>query len=121
MIATTRTLAAVAVLLLSTFAGQASAAGAVSTTPSRLADADCNVPNYRNSWQDDEVQGAVKLAVLVDANGDVQETKVISSSGHVALDKASQRAGATCKFKPVAKDTSAAPVWAQVQYNWVLN
>jgi protein TonB len=116
----TRTLAAATVLLLSAFAGQAFAAGAVST-PSRLAAADCNVPNYRNSWQDDDIQGAVKLAVLVDANGDVQETKVISSSGHLALDKASARAGATCKFKPVAKESGNAPVWAQVQYNWVLN
>jgi TonB family protein len=79
------------------------------------------VPSYRNSWQDDEVQGAVKLAVLVDAEGNVQESKVISSSGHVSLDKASQRASATCKFKAAAKDSSAAPVWAQVQYNWVLN
>jgi protein TonB len=46
---------------------------------------------------------------------------VISSSGHLALDKASLRAGATCKFKPVGKESGNAPVWAQVQYNWVLN
>ncbi|NGZ87378.1 TonB family protein [Duganella aceris] len=117
----TTILAAATVLLLASFAGQASAAGAVGTAASRLADADCNVPSYRNSWQDDEVQGAVKLAVLVDAEGNVQESKVISSSGHVSLDKASQRASATCKFKAAAKDSSAAPVWAQVQYNWVLN
>jgi protein TonB len=116
----TRTLAAATVLLLSTFAGQAFAAGAVSA-PTRLATADCDVPNYRNSWQDDDLQGAVKLAVLVDADGKVKETKVISSSGYQALDKASQRAGATCKFQPVAKESGAAPVWAQVQYNWVLN
>jgi TonB family protein len=77
------------------------------------------VPNYRNSWQDDELQGNVKLAVLVDANGNVQDTKVISSSGHVALDKASLRASASCKFKPASNGSE--PVWAQVQYNWVLN
>ena len=117
----TRTFAAATVLLLSAFVGNASAAGAVNAPTSRLAAADCDVPNYRNSWQDDEVQGAVKLAVLVDADGNVQETKVISSSGFASLDKASQRAGATCKFKPVAKDSGSAPVLAQVQYNWVLN
>lgn len=116
----TRTLAAATVLLLSAVTGQTFAAGAVSD-PARLAAADCNVPNYRNSWQDDEIQGAVKLAVLVDADGNVQETKVISSSGHLALDKASQRAGATCKFRPVAKESGNSPVWAQVQYKWVLN
>lgn len=117
----TRILAATAILIASTVAGQASAAGTVGATASRLSDADCSLPSYRNSWQDDEVQGAVKLAVLVDADGNVQQTKVISSSGHVALDKASLRSGATCKFKPAAKDSGAAPVWAQVQYNWVLN
>jgi protein TonB len=117
MTKTTRTFAAVTVLLLSAFAGQASAAG----TDSRLAAADCDVPSYRNSWQDDDLSGAVKLAVLVDAAGRVQETKVISSSGHTALDKASQRAGASCKFKPASKDNGSAAVWAQVQYNWVLN
>jgi protein TonB len=116
----TRTLAAATVLLLSTIAAPAFAAGAVSA-PSRLNAADCDVPSYRNSWQDDDIQGAVKLAVLVDADGNVQQTKVISSSGHLALDKASLRAGASCKFKPVAKESGSAPVWAQVQYNWVLN
>ena len=81
----TRTFAAATVLLLSAFVGNASAAGAVNAATARLAAADCDVPNYRNSWQDDEVQGAVKLAVLVDADGNVQETKVISSSGFASL------------------------------------
>ncbi|SDF67348.1 MULTISPECIES: energy transducer TonB [unclassified Duganella] len=88
-------------------------------TDARLANANCDAPAYRNTWQDDELQGNVKLAVLVDANGNVQDTKVISSSGHVALDKASLRASAACKFQPASN--GAAPVWAQVQYKWVLN
>lgn len=85
----------------------------------RLAAGECEAPAYRSAWQDDELQGNVKLAVLVDAKGNVQDTKVISSSGHIALDKASLRASTACKFKP--SSNGAEPVWAQVQYKWVLN
>jgi TonB family protein len=110
-----RSIAALSLIALSTLSNQASAA----VTAPRLANAECEAPAYRNSWQDDELQGDVKLAVLVDAKGNVQDSKVISSSGHVALDKASLRASTACKFKPA--DNGAAPVWAQVQYKWVLN
>jgi len=108
-----RSIAALALISLSTI-NPASAA-----VDTRLANAECDAPSYRNTWQDDELQGNVKLAVLVDAKGDVQDTKVISSSGHNALDKASLRASTACKFKPASN--GAEPVWAQVQYKWVLN
>jgi protein TonB len=109
-----RSIAALSLIALSTI-NPASAA----TTTNRLTNADCDVPAYRNTWQDDELQGNVKLSVLVDANGNVQDTKVISSSGSPALDKASLRASTSCKFQPASN--GAAPVWAQVQYKWVLN
>ncbi|TFW15468.1 energy transducer TonB [Duganella callida] len=109
-----RSIAAVSLIALSTLSNPASAA-----PTGRLSNANCDVPSYRNSWQEDELQGNVKLAVLVDAKGNVQDTKVISSSGVAALDKASLRAGASCKFQPASNGSE--PVWAQVQYNWVLN
>jgi len=111
-----RSIAALSLILLSTV-NHAEAANA--TTDSRLAAAECSMPNYRPSWVEDELAGNVKLAVLIDADGTVQETKVISSSGHLALDKASARAGTQCKFQPASNGSE--PVWAQVQYNWVLN
>jgi protein TonB len=107
-----RSIAALSLMLLSTV--DASAA-----TTNRLANADCDVPAYRNTWQDDELQGNVKLSVLVDAQGKVQDAKVISSSGSTTLDKASLRASTSCKFQPASN--GAEPVWAQVQYKWVLN
>lgn len=110
----TRSIIALSLIALSTLNPASAAAPA-----SRLNSAECDVPNYRNSWQDDELTGNVKLAVLVDAKGNVQDTKVISSSGHLALDKASLRASTACKFKPATNGSE--PVWAQVQYNWVLN
>jgi TonB family protein len=113
-----RSIAALSLIALSTLSNQASAATSAAA-PTRLANAECEAPAYRNSWQDDELSGNVKLAVLVDASGNVQQTKVISSSGHVALDKASLRASTACKFQPASN--GSAPVWAQVQYKWVLN
>ena len=110
----TRSIIALSLIALSTINPASAAAPA-----DRLNSAECNVPNYRNAWQDDELTGNVKLAVLVDAKGNVQDTKVISSSGHLALDKASLRASTGCKFKPATNGSE--PVWAQVQYNWVLN
>ncbi|MBV7535154.1 energy transducer TonB [Duganella sp. sic0402] len=114
MITIIRSVIALGLIALSTI-NPASAAAA----DTRLASGECDAPSYRNTWQDDELQGNVKLAVLVDAKGNVQETKVISSSGHIALDKASLRASTACKFQPAAN--GAEPVWAQVQYKWVLN
>lgn len=114
MFAKTRAFAALSILLLSGVAGAAE-------NVSRLENADCNVPAYRTAWQDDDVQGTVKLAVLVGTDGRVLDAKVLESSGYTALDKASLRAGTTCKFEPAVKDNNSAAVWAKVQYKWVLN
>jgi protein TonB len=110
-----RTAAIASTLLLSAFAASAAESTA------RLESADCTIPAYRSAWQDDDVQGTVRLAVLVAADGSVQEAKVVESSGYRALDKASLRAGTSCKFEPASKDSANAAVWAVVQYKWVLN
>lgn len=83
--------------------------------------ANCSIPDYPAAWIDDGLQGTVRLAVLVGADGTVKDTKVVSSSGHRELDKASRRAGAHCKFGATSKDSSSAPVWTTVQYLWVAN
>ena len=115
MFAKIRTAAVASTLLLSALAANAAESTA------RLESADCSTPSYRAAWQDDDLQGVVRLAVLVGADGSVQEAKVVESSGYRALDKASLRAGTTCKFEPASKDSANAAVWAVVQYKWVLN
>lgn len=117
MFAKTRTVAVISALLLSAFAGAASASDNIT----RMEAGECSIPTYRTAWQDEEVQGTVKLAVLVGTDGRVQDVKVVESSGYSALDKASLRAGTTCKFEPAGKDSANAAVWAKVQYKWVLN
>ena len=80
----------------------------------------CAAPYYPASWQDDGIQGRVRVAVLVGADGSVQDAKVVESSGYRALDRASLRAGFHCTFAaPKAGDSAA--VWTTVQYKWVTN
>src|SRR4051812_14438870 len=84
----------------------------------RLEANECGVPTYRSSW-DDEITGNVRLAVLIGTDGSVREAKVVESSGDRQRDRASLRASTSCKFAPPSKD-NAAPVWAVVQYKWIL-
>ena len=115
MIAKLRIVAIASTLLLTAFAANAAEPSA------RLKSANCNVPYYPRGWQDEDLQGTVRLAVLVGADGSVQDAKVVESSGHRALDKASLRAGSTCKFGAASKDSDGASFWTTVQYKWVMN
>ena len=85
----------------------------------RLKPASCSTPVYNAEWKDEELQGTVRLAVLVDADGSVKQAKVIESSGHRALDKASLRSSYSCKFGTAAKEGDGAPGWSTVQYKWI--
>ena len=121
MIAKLRIVAVVSTLLLT-----ASAANAVnadkSTEPStHRKSADCVVPYYPTTWQDEGMHGNVRLAVRVGADGEVHEAKVVESSGYRALDRASLRAGYSCKFGTESKNGDSASEWTTVQYKWVAN
>ena len=121
MIAKLRIVAVASTLLLT-----ASAANAVnadnSTEPSNHHKlADCVVPHYPATWQEEGVQGNVRLAVRVGADGSVQDAKVVESSGYRALDRASLRAGYSCKFGTGSKNSDSASEWTTVQYKWVVN
>ena len=47
--------------------------------------------------------------------------KVVESSGYRALDRASLRAGYSCKFGTGSKKSDSASAWTTVQYKWVVN
>lgn len=80
----------------------------------------CSIPDYPAAWMDDGLRVTVRLALLVAADGSVKDAKVVGSSGHRELDKASRLAGANCKFGATPKDSSA-PRWTTVQYLWIPN
>ncbi|GAA5029009.1 hypothetical protein GCM10025794_12310 [Massilia kyonggiensis] len=87
--------------------------------PARLKSATCGVPAYTSDLKDEYLQGTVRLAVLVGADGSVKQAKVVESSGHRALDRASLRASYTCKFGAGAKEGGGEPSWSTVQYKWI--
>jgi TonB family protein len=85
----------------------------------RLKSATCSTPAYTADLKDEYLQGTVRLAVLVDADGSVKQAKVVESSGHRALDRASLRASYSCKFGAAGKDGGGEPGWSTVQYKWI--
>lgn len=80
----------------------------------------CQKPEYPRASLMNEESGAVSFSVLVTADGAVTDTKLETSSGFKALDKAAMHAYSTCKFKPAQKDGKAQQAWTKVQYTWTL-
>ena len=84
-------------------------------------DTACAKPNFPTRWMSEGDSGDVVIAFLVGTDGKVVESKVLESSGHLRVDRASVRAGERCKFKPAARDGQAATGWAKVKYSWVID
>jgi TonB family protein len=59
--------------------------------------------------------GEVALALLVDAQGDVDQVKIVRSTGSSRLDRAAVSAIRQWKFVPVKSAVSGQPVWGQVK------
>ena len=110
----TKPAAIVATLLLS-LGVNASAAD----QPAKIDAATCAKPEFPARWLSDGTVGQVTLAFLVGADGKVADSKVVESSGHSRIDRASERAAKNCNFKPGARDGQAMPGWAKVRYTWV--
>jgi protein TonB len=68
-----------------------------------------------------EEQGTVTMSFLVDAQGNVVESKLEKTSGFKNLDKAAMKALTACKFKPGTKDGAPAQTWTKVDYAWRLD
>jgi TonB family protein len=114
----TKPLAALAVFaFLSAATMPASAAG---SNQARIDAAACDKPHFPARWQNDGDGASVVVGYLVDADGKVVDSKIVESSGFAYIDRASQRAGARCKFTP-AEGSQAAAAWTKVKYSWVVN
>jgi protein TonB len=81
----------------------------------------CAAPEYSLESLREEQQGDVGVKLLVGADGSVLDAKVVESSGYSTLDKASLRAGAKCKFKPISKGAEHPSGWVTMRYSWVIN
>lgn len=86
-----------------------------------LADANgCAKPDYPLRAARNGETGTVTLALLVGADGRVQDSRIQSSSGSRDLDRAAVNALSLCKFQPAMNGAAAEAGWAQLAYVWTL-
>ena len=97
--------------------GSANAAG---SGVARIDVAACDKPNFPVRWQQDGDGASVIIGYLVGRGGKVLDSTIVRSSGLAHIDRASQRAGARCKFVP-AEGSQAEASWTKVKYSWVVN
>ncbi len=78
-------------------------------------------PDYPSLSKRNSEEGTVVLEFLIGADGSVQDSKVIQSSGHARLDEAA-RSGLSsyCHFKPATDDGKPVQTWQQLKYTWRL-
>lgn len=81
----------------------------------------CAVPEYPTSSLRNQEEGTVVLALMVNAAGKVDTSRVTKSSGFKSLDRAAQQALSLCKFQPAMADGQPQAGWAQISYNWKLD
>lgn len=79
----------------------------------------CIAPDYRKAWVEEDLQGTVRLSVLVAADGSVKDARLVESSGYRVLDKASIRASSTCRFGAASNPGDKASGWTSLQFKWV--
>lgn len=86
-----------------------------------LANADgCAKPDYPVNAARNGDTGTVTLALLVGADGRVQDARVQKTSGHRELDRAALNALSLCQFKPAMVNGVAQGGWGQIAYVWTL-
>ncbi|MEW6021721.1 MAG: M56 family metallopeptidase [Pseudomonadota bacterium] len=94
-----------------------SAADAVTTPPLAQFNS-CAKPMYPAEALAKRLQGTVTLQFKVEADGSVQDSKVMKSSGDASLDEAARVAIAKCTFTPATVNGKPKAAWVPVQYVW---
>ena len=88
-----------------------SAASAVDEKPVRLK---APTPRYTEAARANQIQGSVTLRVLVGADGDVKQVKVVRGLPDGLTEQAIE-AARQVKFKPAMKDGKPVPYWVVLQ------
>ena len=86
----------------------------------RLLPGSCARPVYPQDARLQRQQGAVRMAMLVGADGKVVDAAVKRSSGSEALDLSALRALSVCSFRPASLAGQPVQQWTDVQYVWKL-
>lgn len=80
----------------------------------------CATPEYPARAARNGDTGTVRLALLVGADGRVNNARVASSSGSRDLDRAALNALSQCRFQPAVANGQPQEGWAQIEYVWRL-
>lgn len=88
-----------------------SAASAVDEKPVRLS---APTPRYTEAARANQTQGSVTLRVLVGADGDVKQVKIVRGLPDGLTEQAIE-AARQAKFKPAMKDGKPVPYWVVLQ------
>lgn len=78
-------------------------------------------PEYPEEAKKKGLEGVVTLAIMVDAEGQVTELKVKSSSGIEAMDKAAVKAGWATKYKPAIQEGRPVASWVIYDVKFALD
>lgn len=78
----------------------------------------CRQPVYPAQALAAKIEGTVKLAFLVRADGTVRETVVRKTSGDAALDETARAALGKCRFQPGTVNGAPKEQWTESDYTW---
>ena len=81
----------------------------------------CSKPVYPPASLQAKETGTVRLSFQISAEGKVEDSSVVRSSGYPALDEAARSGIAKCSFKPALAGGKQVDSRAEMQYVWTLD
>ena len=101
-------------------AGSSAGPDAFESLPAAVLAVDCGTPAYPFTARERGQEGTTRMALLIDAQGRVIESRVMKSSRSLALDRASRDAIALCRFVPQMQNGVPTSGWVSLNYIWKL-
>ncbi|RFP13783.1 MULTISPECIES: energy transducer TonB [unclassified Duganella] len=88
--------------------------------PAAVLAVECDTPTYPFEAKLRGQEGTARMALRIDAQGLVAESRIMKSSRSLALDRASRNAIALCRFVPPMQNGVAVGGWVSLNYIWKL-
>ncbi|ELX08264.1 hypothetical protein Jab_2c03100 [Janthinobacterium sp. HH01] len=101
-------------------AGSSVGPDAFESLPVAVLAVECDTPAYPLDAKMKGQEGVARMALLIDAQGRVAESRIIKSSRSFSLDRASREAIALCRFVPPMQNGVAVGGWVSLRYTWRL-
>lgn len=93
---------------------------AFESLPVAVLAVECDTPAYPLDAKMKGEEGVARMALLIDAQGRVAESRIIKSSRSFSLDRASRAAIELCRFVPPMQNGVAVGGWVSLKYTWRL-